>query len=435
MIAYKNGAPVRLKDVANVVEGAENTKLAAWANSTPAVILNIQRQPGANVIAVVDTIKKLLPQLTAGLPPSVDVAVLTDRTNTIRASVSDVEFELLLAVALVVLVIFVFLRNLPATIIPSLSVPLSLVGTLGVMYLLGFSLDNLSLMALTISTGFVVDDAIVMIENITRYVEAGEAPLAAALKGAEQIGFTIISLTVSLIAVLIPLLFLGGVVGRLFHEFAITLSVTIVISAVVSLTLVPMMCARLVRHRPAATRWRIDLAAERGFNWIVGRYDRGLNVVLDHQPITLAVALLTVALTAWLYVVMPKGFFPVQDTGVIQGISVAAQTASFDAMATDQEALAAAILKDPDVVSLSSFILHEQPAQRVEVPSPELADGAEIRLVQRSDRLEVQPFLARPCDPSRRIDAAAIRVEQQGHHHRRMIGRIAPHLGVGAHDR
>ncbi|MGA9864806.1 MAG: multidrug efflux RND transporter permease subunit [Acetobacteraceae bacterium] len=356
VIAYKNGAPVRLKDVANVVEGAENTKLAAWANSTPAVILNIQRQPGANVIAVVDTIKKLLPQLTAGLPPSVDVAVLTDRTNTIRASVSDVEFELLLAVALVVLVIFVFLRNLPATIIPSLSVPLSLVGTLGVMYLLGFSLDNLSLMALTISTGFVVDDAIVMIENITRYVEAGDAPLAAALKGAEQIGFTIISLTVSLIAVLIPLLFLGGVVGRLFHEFAITLSVTIVISAVVSLTLVPMMCARLVRHRPAATRWRIDLAAERGFNWIVGRYDRGLNVVLDHQPITLAVALLTMALTAWLYVVMPKGFFPVQDTGVIQGISVAAQTASFDAMATDQEAFAAAILKDPDVVSLSSFI-------------------------------------------------------------------------------
>ncbi len=356
MVAYKNGDPVRLKNVASVVQGAENTKLAAWANTTPAVILNVQRQPGANVIQVVDNIKRLLPQLTAGMPPSVDVAVLTDRTNTIRASVADVEFELALAVGLVVLVIFLFLRNVAATIIPSLSVPLSLVGTLAVMYLLGFSLDNLSLMALTISTGFVVDDAIVMIENIARYVEAGEPPLAAALKGAEQIGFTIISLTVSLIAVLIPLLFMGGVVGRLFHEFAITLAVTIVISAVVSLTLVPMMCARLVRHRPDAQRWRVDLAAERGFNWIVGRYDRALDVVLDHQPITLAVAVLTLAFTVWLYIAMPKGFFPVQDTGLIQGISVTAETASFDAMANHQEALAAAILKDPDVVSLSSFI-------------------------------------------------------------------------------
>jgi multidrug efflux pump len=264
VIAYNNGAPVRLRDVATVVVGPENSGLAAWANRTPAVILNVQRQPGANVIQVVDNIKKLLPELTASLPPAVSVAVLTDRTGTIRASVSDVEFELLLAVALVVMVIFVFLRNLPATIIPSLSVPLSLVGTLALMYLLGFSLDNLSLMALTISTGFVVDDAIVMIENIARYVEAGETPFAAAMKGAGQIGFTIISLTVSLIAVLIPLLFMGGVVGRLFHEFAITLSITIIISAIVSLTLVPMMCARLLRHRPHSQRWRIDVAAERG---------------------------------------------------------------------------------------------------------------------------------------------------------------------------
>jgi len=356
VIAYKNGAPVRLKDVANVVSGAENTKLGAWANTTPAVILNVQRQPGANVIQVVNTIKSLLPQLQATLPSAVDVAVLTDRTVTIRASVTDVEFELGLAVALVVAVIFLFLRNVPATIIPSLSVPLSLVGTLAAMYLLGFSLDNLSLMALTISTGFVVDDAIVMIENISRYIEAGEKPLAAALKGSEQIGFTIISLTVSLIAVLIPLLFMGDVVGRLFHEFAITLSVTIVISAVVSLTLVPMMCAKLLHHRPEATRSQFDLKAERGFNWIIGRYDKALNVVLDHQALTLLVAVLTMGVTVLLYTVVPKGFFPVQDTGVLQGISVAAQTVSYGAMAEHQQALAAAILKDPDVVSLSSFI-------------------------------------------------------------------------------
>ncbi len=333
VIAYRNGAPVHLRDVATVVQGAENTKLGAWANTTPAVILNVQRQPGANVIAVVDTVKRLLPQLQAGLPAALDVAVLTDRTATIRASVADVEFELGLAVVLVVLVIFLFLRNLPATIIPSLSVPLSLVGTFGLMYLLGFSLDNLSLMALTISTGFVVDDAIVMIENISRYVEAGDSPMAAALKGSAQIGFTIISLTVSLIAVLIPLLFMGDVVGRLFHEFAITLSVTIVISAVVALTLVPMMCARLVRHHPDAERTRFDLAAEHGFNWVIGRYDRALNVVLDHQPLTLLIAFLTLAVTVALYVVAPKGFFPVQDTGVIQGISVAAQSISYDAMA------------------------------------------------------------------------------------------------------
>jgi len=356
VIAYRNGNPVRLSDVATVVSGPENTKLGAWANTTPAVILNVQRQPGANVIQVVNTIKTLLPQLTSTLPAAVDVAVLTDRTTTIRASVADVEFELGLSVALVVMVIFVFLRNLPATIIPSLSVPLSLVGTLAVMYLLGFSLDNLSLMALTISTGFVVDDAIVMIENVTRYVEAGEAPLAAALKGSEQIGFTIISLTVSLIAVLIPLLFMGDVVGRLFHEFAITLSVTIVISAVVALTLVPMMCAKLVRHQTESERTRFDLAAERAFNWVIGHYERSLNVVLRHQRLTLLVALVTMAVTVWLYVIVPKGFFPVQDTGVIQGISVAAQTTSYAAMAEHQQALAAAILTDPDVASVSSFI-------------------------------------------------------------------------------
>ncbi len=356
VIAYRNGAPVYLRDVATVVQGAENTKLAAWANTTPAVILNVQRQPGANVIEVVDNIKRLLPQLQVGLPPALDVNVLTDRTTTIRASVTDVEFELGLAIALVVAVIYLFLRNLPATIIPSLSVPLSLVGTFGVMYLLGFSLDNLSLMALTISTGFVVDDAIVMIENIARHIEEGESPMAAAMKGAGQIGFTIISLTVSLIAVLIPLLFMGDVVGRLFHEFAITLSVTIVISAVVSLTLVPMMCARIVRHRPDAERNRFDLAAERGFNWVIHHYDRALNVVLDHQPLTLFVALVTLVVTVALYVVAPKGFFPVQDTGVIQGISVAAQSSSFATMSERQETLAAAILKDPDVVSLTSFI-------------------------------------------------------------------------------
>ncbi len=356
VIAYRNGAPVRLTDVATVVQGAENTKLGAWANRTPAVILNVQRQPGANVIQVVDSIKRMLPEMQSALPSSIDVTLLTDRTTTIRASVADVEFELGLAVILVVLVIFLFLRNLPATIIPSLSVPLSLVGTLAVMYLLGFSLDNLSLMALTISTGFVVDDAIVMIENISRYVEMGDKPLDAALKGAQQIGFTIISLTVSLIAVLIPLLFMGDVVGRLFHEFAITLSVTIIISAIVSLTLVPMMCARLVRHRPESERTRFDIRAEQAFNWVIDRYDRVLTVVLDHQPLTLLVAFATLCLTIWLYVIVPKGFFPVQDTGVLQGISVAAQSSSFGAMAKNQQELADVILKDPDVVSLSSFI-------------------------------------------------------------------------------
>jgi multidrug efflux pump len=355
VIAYKNGAPVKLSDVATVEQLPENTKLAAWMGTTPAIIVNVQRQPGANVIAVVDSIKALLPQLQASLPAAISVTPLTDRTTTIRASVADVEFELGLSVALVVLVIFLFLRNIPATVIPSLSVPLSLVGTLAVMYLLGFSLDNLSLMALTIATGFVVDDAIVMIENITRYLEAGEPPLAAALRGAGEIGFTIISLTVSLIAVLIPLLFMGDVVGRLFHEFAITLAVTIVISAVVSLTLVPMMCARLLKHQPPAEQRRKSLV-QRGFDDVIRRYGIALDWVLDRQVLTLLVATATVALTAWLYIIIPKGFFPVQDTGVIEGITQASQSISFDAMAQHQEALAAAILKDPDVVSLSSFI-------------------------------------------------------------------------------
>jgi multidrug efflux pump len=356
IIAYRNGAPVHLSDVASVVQGAENDKLAAWMNVTPAVILNIQRQPGANVIAVVDRIKALLPALQASLPAAIDVAALTDRTTTIRASVADVELELSLAVALVVLVIFLFLRNLPATVIPSLSVPLSLVGTLGVMYLAGFSINNLSLMALTIASGFVVDDAIVMIENISRYVEEGERPLAAALKGAEQVGFTIVSLTISLIAVLIPLLFMGDVVGRLFREFAITLSVTILISAMVSLTLVPMMCARMLKGPEDRRETGFARRNRQLFERLIHGYDRALVWVLDHQGLTLAVAVATLALTAWLYVVVPKGFFPTQDTGIVQGISQAGQSTSYGAMAERQQALASAILKDPDVESLSSFI-------------------------------------------------------------------------------
>ncbi|WP_020174391.1 MdtB/MuxB family multidrug efflux RND transporter permease subunit [Methyloferula stellata] len=356
IIAYRNGNPVRLSDVATTIHGPENTKIAAWANKTPAIILNVQRQPGANVIQVVDGIKKLLPQIEASLPAAVEIEVLSDRTNTIRASVEDVEFELGLAIALVVLVIFIFLRNLPATIIPSLSVPLSLVGTLIVMFLMGFSLDNLSLMALTISTGFVVDDAIVMIENIARYVEEGEEPLQAALRGSAQIGFTIISLTVSLIAVLIPLLFMGDVVGRLFHEFAITLAATIVISAIVSLTLVPMLCAKLLHHRPESERNRLDLAADHAFNWIIRQYGRALTVVLEHQPLTLLIAIATLVVTVLLYIVIPKGFFPVQDTGMIQAISQANESISYAAMADKQRALADVILKDPDVESLSSFI-------------------------------------------------------------------------------
>ena len=352
VIAYKNGAPVRLKDVATLVAGAENAKLGGWMNSTPALIMNVQRQPGANVVDVVDRIHQLLPTLQAAMPSGVDVAILTDRTTTIRASVTDVEIELALSVGLVVLVIYVFLRNVPATLIPSLSVPLSLIGTFAVMYLANFSLNNLSLMALTIATGFVVDDAIVMIENISRYIERGMPPLEAALEGAGQIGFTIISLTVSLIAVLIPLLFMQDVVGRLFREFAITLAVTILISAVVSLTLVPMMCAKLLKHKPE----REPGESEGWFDALVAWYGRRLTWVLDHQRLTLWVATGTVAVTALLYILIPKGFFPDQDTGLIQGVSEAGQSISYAAMAGRQQALAAAILTDPDVLSLSSFI-------------------------------------------------------------------------------
>jgi multidrug efflux pump len=356
VVAYRNGAPVKLSDVAQAKEGAENTKLAAWMNADQAIILDIRRQPGANVIEVVDRVQALLPQLRAALPAGIDVEVLTDRTTTIRASVADVEFELGVAVVLVVVVIFVFLRSPSATLIPSLSVPLSLVGTLAVMYLAGFSLNNLSLMALTIATGFVVDDAIVMIENISRYIEAGDPPLQAALKGSAQIGFTIISLTVSLIAVLIPLLFMPDVVGRLFREFAITLAVTIVISAVVALTLVPMMCAKILHHRPPSEMSLMARKSQRWFNALIAQYGRLLTWVLDHQPLTLLVAFGTLGLTVFLYIVIPKGFFPVQDTGLIQGISEAAPSVSFEAMSQRQQALAAAILKDSDVVSLSSFI-------------------------------------------------------------------------------
>ncbi len=356
IVAYRNGNPVRVSDVASVARGPENSKIAAWANSKRAIILNIQRQPGANVIQVVDSIKTLLPKLRASLPVSLDVSVLSDRTTTIRASVEDVELELGLAIVLVVLVIFVFLRNLPATVIPSLSAPLSLVGTLVAMYLLKFSLDNLSLMALTISTGFVVDDAIVMIENIARYIEEGEAPLQAALKGSRQIGFTIVSLTVSLIAVLIPLLFMGNVVGRLFHEFAITLAVTIVISAFVALTLVPMLCAKLLRHHTVAQRTRFDVAAERGFNWIIRQYARALDVVLEHQPLTLLTAIATLVVTVLLYIEIPKGFFPLQDTGAIQAISEANQEISFAGMSELQQSLGHVIGEDPDVANISSYI-------------------------------------------------------------------------------
>ena len=356
IVAYKNGNPVRLSDVAQVTQGAENAYLAGWVNNTPGIILNIQRQPGANVIQVVDRIKKLLPEVQSSLPAAADVTVLTDRTNTIRASVHDVEFELSLAVILVVLVIFLFLRSLPATFIPSLSVPLSLIGTLAAMYLLGYSLNNLSLMALTIATGFVVDDAIVMIENISRYIEEGMPPLEAALKGSAEIGFTIVSLTVSLIAVLIPLLFMGDVVGRLFHEFAITLAITIVISAVVSLTVVPMLCAKLLRHHEAAEESGIARWSNAKFQALIDHYGSALRWVLDRQPMTLLVAIATLILTILLYVFIPKGFFPVQDTGVIQAITEAPQSVSFAEMSRRQAAMAAVILKDPDVVSLSSFI-------------------------------------------------------------------------------
>ncbi len=355
IVAYRKGAPVRLSDVATVIDDVENTKQAAWMNDQPAVIVNIQRQPGANIISVVDRIKALLPQLEASLP-LVDLSILTDRTTTIRASVADVQFELMLTIALVVMVMFLFLRNLAATIIPSIAVPLSLVGAFGLMYLMGFSLNNLTLMALTISTGFVVDDAVVMIENISRFIEEGESPLEAALKGSKQIGFTILSLTVSLIAVLIPLLFMGDVVGRLFREFAITLSLTILVSAVVSLTLTPMMCAKLLRNRSESEQSWFYRISGRGFELIIAAYGKTLRWVLRHQFLTQLVTFGTLAATILLYIYVPKGFFPVQDTGVILGVSESEQSISFTAMAARQQELAQVILQDPDVESLSSFI-------------------------------------------------------------------------------
>jgi multidrug efflux pump len=399
VVAYKNGAPVFISDVADVVDSAENVRLAAWMNEVPAVILNIQRQPGANVIDVVDRIKRQLPQLQAALPAAIDVAVLTDRTVTIRASVHDVQVELLLAVALVVAVIFVFLRKLRATVIPSVAVPLSLVGTFGVMYLAGFSINNLTLMALVVAAGFVVDDAIVVIENIARYVEAGEPPLAAALKGSEQIGFTIISLTFSLIAVLIPLLFMGDVVGRLFREFAVTLAVAILISAVVSLTLTPMMCARLLRPEREERESRFARAAGRAFERVIERYGRALDWVLDRQPATLLVWAAALLLTVLLYFVVPKGFFPVQDTGVIQGITEAPQSIAFPAMAERQQALAHVILQDPAVQSLSSFIG---------------VDGTNVTLNSGRMLINLKPLAERhdhASDVIRRLQSALAHVE------------------------
>jgi multidrug efflux pump len=356
IIAYKAGRPIRLTDVATAVDDAENVRLAAWANTSAAVLVNVQRQPGSNVIEVVDRVHKLLPQLRAALPGAVEVSLLSDRTTTIRASVRDVKIELFIAIALVVMVIFLFLRNVAATAIPSVAVPLSLVGTFGVMYLAGFSINNLTLMAMTIATGFVVDDAIVVIENIARYIEEGDPPLEAALKGSEQIGFTIISLTVSLIAVLIPLLFMGEVVGRLFREFAVTLAVAILISALVSLTLTPMMCAKFLRHTPPERQGRFFRSSGAFFDRVIHRYGQMLDWVLERQRATLWVALGTLVLTVLLYIFIPKGFFPVQDTGLIQGISEARQSISFPAMAERQQALAAAVLEDPAVESLSSFI-------------------------------------------------------------------------------
>jgi multidrug efflux pump len=356
IVAYRDGAPLRMSDVARVVDGAENRRLSAWANELPAVLVNVQRQPGANVIAVVDRVQELLPALTASLPSTLKVAVIGDRTGTIRASVRDVQYELVFAVALVVMVTFLFLRNVPATIVPSVVVPLSLIGTFGVMYLAGFSVNNLTLMALTIATGFVVDDAIVMVENIARHIEAGDPPMRAALKGAQEIGFTLVSLTISLIAVLIPLLFMADVVGRLFREFAITLAVSILISLVVSLTLTPMMSARLLKHLHHGEQGWFYRKTGDVLDWIVGAYSRQLEWVLRHQPLTLIVALATLGLTVWLYVLVPKGFFPVQDTGAIQAISEAPQSVSFGAMAERQQAAAKVILSEPDVTGLSSFI-------------------------------------------------------------------------------
>ncbi|MDR0587644.1 MAG: MdtB/MuxB family multidrug efflux RND transporter permease subunit [Burkholderiales bacterium] len=389
IIAYKNGAAIRLGDIADVIESAENSRLAAWANEHPAIIINVQRQPGANVIDVVDAIKAKLPQLEATLPGALQIAVLTDRTLTVRESIRDVKNELFFAIALVVMVIFIFLRSLPATVIPSLAVPLSLVGTFAIMQLAGFSINNLTLMALIIATGFVVDDAIVMIENIARYIEHGDRPLDAALKGAQQIGFTIISLTFSLVAVLIPLLFMGDVVGRLFREFAITLAVAIMISMVVSLTLTPMMCAKLLRVTPKEKQNRAFRISEQAFNSVINLYARALRFVLNHQIATLMVAAGTFALTVALYIAIPKGFFPVQDTGLIQGISEAPQTISFSAMSQRQQALVSALLTDPDVESVSSFI-------GVDGVNPTLNNGrVQINLRPLKSRLARAPEIAK----------------------------------------
>ena len=356
IVAWQNGAPIRLGDVATIEQGAENSWLGAWANNQQAIVMNVQRQPGANIIATADSVRQMLPQLTESLPKSVKVQVLSDRTTNIRASVSDTQFELMLAIALVVMIIYLFLRNVPATIIPGVAVPLSLVGTFAVMVFLDFSINNLTLMALTIATGFVVDDAIVVIENISRYIEKGEKPLAAALKGAGEIGFTIISLTFSLIAVLIPLLFMGDIVGRLFREFAITLAVAILISAVVSLTLTPMMCARMLSHESLRKQNRFSRASERFFERVIAAYGRMLSRVLNHPWLTLSVALGTLVLSIMLWVFIPKGFFPIQDNGIIQGTLQAPQSASFANMAQRQEQVSAAILKDPAVESLTSYV-------------------------------------------------------------------------------
>ncbi|AVJ18789.1 MdtB/MuxB family multidrug efflux RND transporter permease subunit [Serratia rhizosphaerae] len=394
IVAYKDGAAIRLRDIATVEQGAENTKLAAWANKDQAIVLNIQRQPGVNVITTADSIREMLPTLVKSLPKSVDVKVLTDRTTTIRASVSDVQSELLLAIALVVMVIYVFLRNVPATIIPSVAVPLSLVGTFAAMYFLGFSVNNLTLMALTIATGFVVDDAIVVIENISRYIEKGEKPLDAALKGAGEIGFTIISLTFSLVAVLIPLLFMGDIVGRLFREFAVTLAVAILISAVVSLTLTPMMCARMLSHESLRKQNRFSAASERFFERVIARYGVWLKSVLNHPWLTLGVAFATLALTVLLYLLIPKGFFPVQDNGIIQGTLEAPQSVSFSNMAERQQQVAAQILKDPAVESLTSFVG---------------IDGSNATLNSGRLQINLKPLSER----SERIPAIISRLQQQ----------------------
>ncbi|EOY5053940.1 MdtB/MuxB family multidrug efflux RND transporter permease subunit [Serratia marcescens] len=394
IVAYQNGAAIRLQDIATIEQGAENTRLAAWANQQQAIVLNIQRQPGVNVITTADSIREMLPTLIKSLPKSVDVKVLTDRTTTIRASVSDVQFELLLAVALVVMVIYVFLRNVPATIIPSVAVPLSLVGTFAAMYFLGFSINNLTLMALTIATGFVVDDAIVVIENISRYIEKGEKPLDAALKGAGEIGFTIISLTFSLVAVLIPLLFMGDIVGRLFREFAVTLAVAILISAVVSLTLTPMMCARMLSHESLRKQNRFSAASERFFERVIARYGQWLKTVLNHPWLTLGVAVGTLALTVLLYLLIPKGFFPVQDNGIIQGTLEAPQSVSFSNMAERQQQVAAQILKDPAVESLTSFVG---------------VDGSNATLNSGRLQINLKPLSER----SERIPAIISRLQQQ----------------------